>query len=123
MKILLIIISILFAISLAFDVLCIIYIFATKNTLENWTKHKCLFWVGSIKKIKVIYCTGNGFIEVYKNENFGCLTTCIDDDEYEKYKHIFNAEIKYLKEVDEDGYLVIQLWNTRKLNKIYGVKE
>lgn len=100
-----------------------VYLFSkwTKNTLANWTTHKNLLWVTNIQKIKIIYCTGNGFITIYEDDDFNILTTCCDNSSYEEYKHIWNAEIKYLKG-DENGVFVIQLWNTKKLNKIYGVE-
>ena len=119
MKIILIVVS---SLLLVFSILCLLYAHANKNTLIRWTNHKQLLWVSEFEKIKVIYCNGNGFIEIYKCDNFNGIQTCIDDDYYQKYKHIFKAEIKYLKGIDENGYLIIQLWNTKKLNKIYGVK-
>ena len=95
------------------------HIYYFKDTLRNWTNHKSLLWVTDFDKIKIIYCTGNGFIELYKGE-FDIFTTCTDDENYQKYKHLWKSPIKYIKGY-EDGYLVIQLWNTRKLNKRYGI--
>lgn len=114
--------SIVTALLLIFSALCVLYILGSANTLSTWTNHKGMFWITEFSKIKVIYCTGNEFIELYKNDKFTILTTCTDREDYQKNKHIFNAEIKYLKGIDEEGYLIIQLWNTRKLNKIYGVE-
>lgn len=91
-----------------------------RNSLIRWTSHKDILWLTDFDKIKVIYCTGNGFIELYKGE-FNALTTCTDHETYKQYKHLWTAPIKYLKGY-EDGYLIVQLWNTKKLNKIYGVK-
>ena len=87
-----------------------------QNTLSNWKNHKSLLWSTDFKKIKVIYCTGNGYITLYQGE-FGLWDVCIDNENYNKYKHIWNSEIKYIKGY-EDDHLVIQLWNTKKLNKI-----
>lgn len=120
-KIIQFLIVILWCLVLLIPILNLLLVYkATRPTLANWTNHKSLLWITDFEKINVIYCTGNGYITLYQGE-FGLFDTCIDSENYNKYKHIWNAEIKYIKGY-EDDHLVIQLWNTKKLNKMYGVK-
>lgn len=113
-----IIIMFLWIIALFIPLLNIFLVYKiTRPTLANWTSHKSLMWVTNIEKVKLIYCTGDGLITLWKGD-FNIFTTCTDNEDYQKFKHLWNAEIKYIRGY-EDDHLVIQLWNTKKLNKIY----
>lgn len=94
-----------------------------QDTLLRWTSHKDLMWVTDIERIKVIYCTGKGFITLYEGQ-FNTYTTCYDNGMWIEYHHIWKAPIKYIKGYDEETHtLIVQLWNTTKLNKMYGIEE
>lgn len=122
MLIAVIILSILIFILLTLTIfLCIIF-HGNKDTLLRWTSHKDLLWVTDIERIKVIYCTGNGFITLFE-DYFNTFTTCYDNGKWIEYNHIWKAPIKYIKGYDEETHtLIVQLWNTKKLDKIYGIK-
>lgn len=87
-----------------------------EQTLMRWTSHKDLLWVTNIDKIKVIYNHNGEYVTLYKGE-FNIFTTCTDKENYSSLKHVWVTPIKYIRDY-EDEHLVIQLWNTRKMNKL-----
>lgn len=82
----------------------------------RWTSHKDLLWTTNIDKIKVIYNHNGEFVTLYKGE-FNIFTTCTDREDYSSLKYVWVTPIKYIRDY-EDEHLVIQLWNTRKMNKL-----
>lgn len=123
MLIAVIILSISTFILLTLTILLCFAFYGNIDTLSRWTSHKDLLWVTDIKRIKVIYCIGNGFITLFE-DSFNIFTTCCDNAKRKEYNHIWNAPIKYIKGYDEETHtLIVQLWNTKKLNKKYGIKE
>lgn len=87
-----------------------------EQTLMKWTCYKDILWWTDIDKIKVIYNHNGKIVTLYKGE-FNILTTCTDRENYNLLKYVWLTPIKYIKNY-EDEHLVIQLWNTRKMNKL-----
>lgn len=96
---------------LCVPVLNIWFVYKTNiPTLYKWTSYKDLLWCTYIKNIKITYNYNGEKLILYKGK-FGLL---YDPKELQK---LLRYEIKYICGY-EDDHLVVQLWNTKKLNKL-----
>lgn len=88
---------------------------AMNQTINKWTSHKQPLWEHT-GNVKITLCNGEENIVVYD----GKLIDLEYSDE-KKHKVIRNTEIKYVHPINENT-LEIRLWNERKINKIFGIK-
>ena len=79
-------------------------------TLYKWTSYKDLLWCTYIKNIKITYNYNGEKLILYKGK-FGLLY------EPKELQNLLRYEIKYICSY-EDDHLVVQLWNTKKINKL-----
>lgn len=88
---------------------------AMKQNINKWTNYKCPLWVHT-GDVTITLCNGEENVVVYN----GKLIDLEYSDE-KKHKVIRNTEIKYVCPINEST-LEIRLWNGRKINKIFGIK-
>lgn len=89
---------------------------AMKQTIKKWTNHKCPLWNHHSGDVTITLCNGEENVVVYNGKLIDL--ECSDE---KKHKVIRNTEIKYVRPINENT-LEIRLWNERKINKIFGIK-
>ena len=93
---------------------CFYYKTILTNTLNNWDRYKSLLWASN-PKVRVIYMISWGNAKILYEGLFSDLIKNGD-----KYKTVLNSEIRKIDV--ENNTLIVRLWNTKKLNKLYREK-
>lgn len=88
---------------------------SNQQTIDKWIQRNQLLYMFGSNNILIKICNGHGKEIIYDSALW-----LLKLDTSEKAKLILNTPIKYIDV--KDNKLVVQLWNTTKINKFYGIK-